>query len=439
MKKFSLNELSIELGSKPPIAKYLNKFSIDNWRVEISHAKSYDVITVVPLIAEYDNLPILLTSIKQNEFDDSFNTLILFVVNNSKTETVKVKEDNIQSLDILRKKARETTHFDIGLIDASTDSFAIHDKLAGVGIARKIGSDFAIVFAKDLKNSIITFLDADCLISPNYFRSAFLSSKKHELSWGYFYFEHRRNENPILDDAITAYEIFLRYYVLALRFAGSNYAFHTVGSTLFFSPNAYIKIGGMNKRQAGEDFYFTQKLAKEYSYHEIKTATVFPDSRQSWRVPFGTGKAIGTMVSESKINYSLYDVESFLVLKKWLTLFEEYEFGAVSELIEQAAEINPHLKYFLDSYNFGDSFQKIISNSTSAFQLSKQKKIWFDGFKTFRLIHHLRDTAFPNKAMFKMVDRLFELSGINEDFEREGLVPDKDSQLKYLELLRQHA
>ena len=64
--------------------------------------------------------------------------------------------------------------------------------------------------------------------------------------------------------AIICYEIFLRYYVLGLKFAKSDYAFHTIGSTMLCTPDAYVKVEGMNKRKAAEDFYFLEKLAKIY-------------------------------------------------------------------------------------------------------------------------------------------------------------------------------
>jgi hypothetical protein len=39
-----------------------------------------------------------------------------------------------------------------------------------------------------------------------------------------------------------------------------SYAYHTVGSAMAVKAYQYVKVGGMNRRQAGEDFYFIQKL-----------------------------------------------------------------------------------------------------------------------------------------------------------------------------------
>ena len=46
-----------------------------------------------------------------------------------------------------------------------------------------------------------------------------------------------------------------------MKFAGYPWAMYTVGSAFAVTAEAYVKRGGMNRRQAGEDFYFLQNLA----------------------------------------------------------------------------------------------------------------------------------------------------------------------------------
>ena len=70
-------------------------------------------------------------------------------------------------------------------------------------------------------------------------------------------------------------------------------------------------------------------------------------------------------------------------------------------------------------------------------QLEKQKKFWFDGFKTLKLIHYLRDNGFPPVFTFKALNELFEMTDISFDFKHQGEnVPSIDIQKKYLFLLR---
>ena len=52
------------------------------------------------------------------------------------------------------------------------------------------------------------------------------------------------------------------------------------------------KQDGLNKKQAGEDFYFLQKIMPMGNYFELNSTTVHPSSRTSDRVPFGTGPII---------------------------------------------------------------------------------------------------------------------------------------------------
>ena len=77
-----------------------------------------------------------------------------------------------------------------------------------------------------------------------------------------------------------------------MTFAGLPYSYHTIGSAFAVTAKAYARQGGMNRRKAGEDFYFINKLIKGENFGEITNTTVFPSPRTSNRVPFGTGKAI---------------------------------------------------------------------------------------------------------------------------------------------------
>ena len=90
-----------------------------------------------------------------------------------------------------------------------------------------------------------------------------------------------------------AYELHLRYLNLFSRFTGFPYAYHTIGSCFGVRAETYASQGGMNKRKAGEDFYFLHKIIPLGEFREINNTCVIPSPRESDRVPFGTGAAIG--------------------------------------------------------------------------------------------------------------------------------------------------
>ena len=88
-----------------------------------------------------------------------------------------------------------------------------------------------------------------------------------------------------------------------MKFANLPYSYHTIGSAFAVSASSYAKQGGMNRRKAGEDFYFISKLIKGEKFGEITKTKVIPSPRISDRVPFGTGRSIMKELTIKKIYY----------------------------------------------------------------------------------------------------------------------------------------
>ena len=143
-----------------------------------------------------------------------------------------------------------------------------------------------------------------------------------------------------------------------------------------------------------------EKLAKDHMFKKISGAAVYPSNRASWRVPFGTGQRVNRFLQGKQNEYLLYSPESFVVLKKWLEIFNSREILSGKEYLKMSKKINPALHEFLVINSFEANWKMILGNSKSDEQINKQKHYWFDGFKTLKLIHHLRDTVFPAENMF---------------------------------------
>ena len=432
------------------VLSYLSKHLIKNYAIEWQSKNGINNVIVIPAIAEYDNIKVLLKSLTENDPAFFPSSLILFVINNSPVFGDEVKKDNLKSLTLLRSiiDANNDSDFSreiinsglqIGLIDASSQGKELNTKQAGVGLARKIGMDLSLTifdYSTDTKKLIIC-LDADCTVSQTYLTNIINDFNKNDLSVAVVNFEHPVCGTDDYNAAIICYEIFLRYYVSGLVFANSNYAFHSIGSTMMCDHNAYMKIGGMNKRKAAEDFYFLEKLAKNYPINKIDSATVYPSKRSSWRVPFGTGQRVTRFLSKTQDEYLLFDPAEFEVLKEWLEIYNSDAISDPQEILNFAKEIHTELYNFLLQNNYPKQWEKILSNTKSGRQLSYQRKIWFDGFKTLKLIHHLRDTAFPRLNMFDALDMLFIKLGINKSIDRNGDdIPELNIQKEYLNLLR---
>jgi hypothetical protein len=428
---------------------YLNKHGLNGWRLEISDETKYNNIIVVPAIQEYENIRRLLGSLMENDNSCFGDTLLIIVVNNTENSSAEVKADNKKSIDFLTSIIRKTaldelavkvivSGLNLGIVDASSDSKELPDKDGGVGLARKIGMDLALTQFDDSndKKKILICLDADCTVARNYLTSLVTDINKRNLSAAYVRYEHIIPENDDVKKAIVCYEIFLRYYVLGLKYAHSPFAFPTIGSTMICDAESYIKIGGMNKKKAAEDFYFMEKLAKITEVKEIDSTKVYPSSRASWRVPFGTGQRINRYFAETHDEYKLYEPASFDVLKDWLKAFNTNEVLSANQYLKLAESINPELHTFLINNSFESDWNNIVNRSKSSAQIQKQKTIWFDGFRTLKLIHFLRDNSMPQIGMFDALDAQLGKINYETNIKRLESIPPIGTQIEYLKHLR---
>ena len=417
------------------ISAYINKRTFDIWKIENDHQKYFQKIIVVPAIAELNNLPEFIKSLEQNDELELLNTLLLIVVNNSISSTDEVKEDNNKTLEYLNNL---NTIINLSFIDACSAGKEMDDKNGGVGLARKIGMDLALTKFDylSINKKILICTDADCVVDSNYLSEISQKFNKENLESAVVNFAHDISGDDDETKAIICYEIFLRYYVLGLSFAKSDYAFHTIGSTMICTPEAYVKVEGMNKRKAAEDFYFLEKLAKIYPIGEIKSTSVHPSKRGSWRVPFGTGRSVDRYLTNTRDEYQLYDPKSFIILKNWLEVFYDTSLTEQAGLIKIAKNIHSPLFDFLNQQDFENFVKKVLLNNKNRSEAEKQKHFWFDAFKTLKLIHYLRDETYPNINMFDAIDELLKLMNIENPISRSSVIPDLETQKEYLLLLR---
>ncbi|NMB81513.1 MAG: hypothetical protein GYA14_06815 [Ignavibacteria bacterium] len=420
------------------VVGYLNKYGSDIWSVKLKSKKHYDNVIVVPAIAEYDNISKLLNSLGKNDKKYFDRTLVLFVINCSGNAPDEIKRDNEKTIEMLNRSIH-SNEMNIGYVNASSPGLYMPEKDAGVGLARKIGMDLSLsLFDYSSPNKkLIICLDADCEVDSNYLTTIVDSFNNRNMNAAVIEYEHSLPDNELERSAIISYEIFLRYYVIGLAYAKSPYAFHTVGSTMACDHQTYIRVGGMNKRKAAEDFYFLEKLAKVVSINKINGTKVYPSNRTSWRVPFGTGQRMNRFKAGTHDEYSLFNPELFEILAAWNKIFFSNKRLAGKEYILIAGEIEQGLKRFLEINSFEEQWDKILGNAKSESQICKQKKTWFDGFRTLKLIHYLRDNGHPNINMFTALDILFNKLNLHRKINREENIPPVDVQLGYLKQLKE--
>jgi hypothetical protein len=433
-----------------PVNKYLDKYFIHGWEIISDTDKKYENILVVPAISEYENIIIFLNSLIRNESTYFQKTLIVFVINNLASSSEEVKKDNVKTIEYLTEIINKNPsdelsekiinrEISIGIVDASSPGKELPENNGGVGLARKIGMDLALTFLdyESRNKKLLICTDADCTVQNNYLKEIINQFSNYNLSAAVVNYTHNISGNDENTKAIICYEYYLRYFVLGLKYSHSPYSFHTIGSTMVCDYESYIKVEGMNKRKAAEDFYFLEKLAKVVEIANISSTTVYPSERPSWRVPFGTGQRVNRFLSKERDEYKLYNPESFEILKNWISALN-INYGLVSEYLAEAEDIHPALYKFLIQQEFDRDFSKILNQAIDEKQLNLQKKRWFDGFRTLKLIHYLRDNAFPEIFTFDAIDSLFEKMKISCNIIRDySTIPELSIQKQYLKLLRE--
>jgi cellulose synthase/poly-beta-1,6-N-acetylglucosamine synthase-like glycosyltransferase len=288
----------------------------------------------------------------------------------------------------------------------------------GVGLARKTGMDEAIRrFNKiNYPEGIILNLDADCQVEKNYFVSVcndFL--KRKEKTACSVYFEHPLSGDDFPESvykSIILYELHLRYYYQGLACSGFPFVFHTVGSAVAVRALNYIKAGGMNRRQAGEDFYFIQKLVPAGGYFSLNSTTVYPSPRASFRVPFGTGASITKLTAGNNSTLLTYNIRAFLELRLFFANTEQYFSCRHEELAEYYSRLPEGLKLFLNEKEWIEKISEIRNNTSGLSSFKKRFFGWFNMFRIMKYLNYVHLNYFEKIAVEVSAMELLEVMGI---------------------------
>jgi len=362
------------------------------------HKKVFGHIIVIPAYGEDENLFQTLKSIPESPLGP---VLAIVVVNGSQDAPAWVHEKNE---DMLARLALSPFPQGVFVIDRASPAKRFPEK-QGVGLARKIGCDMALALQVRgmLRSRWIHTTDADALLPPDYFLRAEAVTKA-DISALLYPFRHRDSEDASLNEASRLYELHLQYYVEGLRWAGSPYAFHTLGSTLALCGSSYAEVGGFPRRMAGEDFYLLNKIAKVGRVESLIGDPILLESRLSDRVPFGTGPAFSQIMADRAENkpYHLYHPQVFDNLKLWLSLIEElveykHEFNLIGSLKSGTKELKGEpLFEVLSKMEAFEAVADAVRRSHDPRILRRHLHTWFDGFRTLKFIHALRDQAYPS-------------------------------------------
>ncbi len=344
------------------------------------------------------------------------------------------------------------------------------EKQFGAGLARKLVMDEAVrrfMRAEELgnpKDGIIVSLDADAVVRQDYLRALEEHFKKHPLASGCsISFEHPLNQHEYYDlfskavdpsptslkktdlppvnyppevfKAVTNYELHQRYYLLAVRHTGYPYAFHTVGSCFAVHAETYCRVGGMNRRKAGEDFYFIQKVAMQGRFTECRSTRVYPSPRPSDRVPFGTGPDISRQISTSLPPYLTYHPELFEHLRRFFAsipgLYRSDSNSASADVIpDNDAAVSTYgipriLSRYLEESGFWEEMEEIRANTASEAAFRKRFYGKFNMFRILKYLHFAMDQGVEKMEVTEAAGMMLRLqNSADVRSAEEGKGPD---------------
>lgn len=398
MKESHLWDSFFLMNNMKSVERYLNRNTLYDSLISKEANNDLKVIVTIPAYNEPDILECLNSFLKCDSIDGSVEIIVL--INSSESESDKnILEINEQSYKSIKSW--------ISTVNSSFITFHVlyinnlPSKNAGVGLARKICMDEALRRFVSIENydGIIVGYDADTICETNYFTSIesyFADKRKNGAS---IYFEHPikgKEYTEMVYLASAYYELYLRYYNMLLRYLNHPHAYHCIGSAFAVRASIYAAQGGMNKKQAGEDFYFIQKIIAIGNFGYINTTCLHPSSRISERTPFGTGRSINEMINSSSIDYLTFAFDSILPLKE---IFNDIDkFYNETPIIDKFSE---PLKSYLLEINFIESLKQINSNCSSLETFRMKFYMYFNIFKILKYLNFVSRTIYPKSSVIE--------------------------------------
>ena len=405
-----------------PSTPYLSRYAEPEARAADALAGDFGHVLVIPAYGEGQSLFDALGSVPQGPAGDT----LIVVVLNARADSPAAGPRGERGRPPAARRGRDGARRELAasppdrrafrwLTESSSSSIApppghFLPEGQGVGLARKIGNDFALALHAARPDRLA--LDPQHgrrrhppqrLLRPD--RDAARIEPGNAAA--VYFFEHRFAEDADLAEAARLYEISLRYYTLGLAWAGSPYAYEAMGSCIAVRPAAYAAVRGFPKKNAAEDFYFLNKLAKVGAIERLAGAPLLLDGRVSDRVPFGTGRALGDLVTKprARSGFRLYHPVVFAHVAAWLSVLERTRALRGSRRSRRGGapprqSVLPR-RAFSWRRSSGWAPSRPCARRSSARPAIRRRccrhfHAWFDAFRTRKLVHALRDGGLPS-------------------------------------------
>lgn len=282
---------------------------------------------------------------------------------------------------------------DLAVLHLSGEGLDLKEK-EGVGKARKWGFDLALELYRQGRISSPYFgsTDADALLPENYFEPLSPKSDAAFASALLYPYEHVASGDPELDRVMAEVEASFRYHVLGLALACSPYAYHSLGSAFSVHLSAYAQVRGVPNRQAGEDFHLLAKLAKLGPLRRLREPRISLRTRESHRVPFGTGPSLSrALLAAEPGTVLVHHPEAF----RLLGLLLEALIARTQEFPDRSASLNDACPAWVF-----DTFSEVIEQSSRAYSslpspAHRLRRLHetFDALRTLQFLHQAKDNG----------------------------------------------
>lgn len=339
------------------------------------------------------------------------NVGVIVVLNHAENCHAEVKKRNEAAFQALQNYISATRT--PGLEFCAASAFDLPVSESGVGVVRKMAMDAAAwyFYSRRRPDGVIASLDADTLVEANYFEELIGYFEASDAAGVAIHYAHRWDAaDRKLQEAIIKYEMYLRYYCRALRYTGHPYGYQCIGSAFACRAADYVAQGGMNKKQAGEDFYFLQKLIATGRFADLTATTVWPSSRISSRTPFGTGQSVRKIMEDGGTLLT-YNPAAFRILR---TFFEGIPllFRAEEQTVTDYMQRQPEcLCRFLENVAFPQKIREINGNVASLPFFRKRFYDYFNAFRVLKYLNFVHDGYIEKQPVEIAVTELLEACG----------------------------
>ncbi len=396
------------------LERYLQKHNILEQQIYLKPSDALALCVVIPCYNEDTILPVLRSLANCQKPQSDVEVIVVLNGRENDTKEIFQKHCNIEEEFRYFSHEYKTNHLTFHLIK----QLNIPQKVAGVGYARKIGMDECVrrFLLVRQERGIICSLDVDCIVEQNYLVEIEKLFKRKNAKACTIRFEHPLEGHDFSNeiyDAIAQYELYLHYHLLASRFTRHPFAYHTIGSAMAVRADVYAMQGGMSQRQAGEDFYFLQKVIPLDKFYELTTTCIYPSPRVSERVPFGTGMSIKKILNSETKKWLVYHPQAYVDLKIWFeNVLNWYEHQQLDLMWNNLPET---IRTFLTYDECKHHLYQIYHHTSNIRSFRKRFFRWFNMFQVIKFLNYAHQQTYTKLYVLEAAKQMLCLLEKNYD------------------------